>query len=337
MKIQENISLIKFNTFQINNKARYFTIIKNTDDLREAFAFAKSRKLPILVLGGGSNILLSDHGFSGLVIKNEIKGIKFIDQANDEVFLEVGAGEILDEIISLSIIRNLCGLENLSGIPGTVGGVVVQNAGAYGVEIKDVLLSAEGLNMTNGKKFILNNPECQYGYRDSLFKRNKKFVITMVTLRLSKKLVLKLDYYGLKDIAGKGETAKPNNIRQAILKIREEKLPDWHIVGTAGSFFKNPIITNEKYNELKEKFPELPGFSEIKNKTKIPLAWIMDKICNLKGYSEGNVGLYEKQPLILVNYGGATEKEIDSFANKIKNIVKEKVGLEIEEEVEKIK
>ena len=187
LKIQENISLKDFTTFQIGGKAQYFVVAKTEEDLREAFAFIKSRKLPLFTLGGGSNILVSDHGYNGLVIKNEIKGIKFIDQANDKVILECGAGESLDDVVALSVIRNLSGLENLSGIPGTVGGAAVQNAGAYGVEIKDHLVSVGGLNSDNGKRFIFENIDCQYSYRDSLFKKNKKFVITTVTLELCKK------------------------------------------------------------------------------------------------------------------------------------------------------
>ena len=336
LKIQENISLKDFTTFQIGGPAKYFVIIKSEEDLREAFAFAKSRRLPIFTLGGGSNLLVSDHGFSGLVIKSEIRGIKFIDQNDSEVVLEVGAGEVWDDVVGLSVIRNLSGLENLSGIPGTVGGAAVQNAGAYGVEIKDCLQSVEGLNSTNGKKFVFKNKDCQYAYRDSIFKKNKKYVITSVTLILSKKPIFKIEYAGLKNALAEKGTIKVSDVREAVLKIRNEKLPDWHKVGTAGSFFKNPIITESKYNELKEKFPELPGFSESKGKMKVPLAWIMDNICNLKGYKEGKVGLYEKQPIVLVNLGGASEKEVLIFFEKIIKTVKEKTGIEITAEVEKI-
>ena len=336
-KIQENIPLKDFTTFQVGGKAKYFAIIKTDGDLREDLIFAKSRKLPVFMLGGGSNLLASDNGYNGLIIKNEIKGIKFVDKSDDKVILEVGAGEILDEVISLSIIRNLFGLENLSGIPGTVGGAVVQNAGAYGVEIKDVLLSVEGINASNGKKFIFNSADCQYSYRNSFFKKNKKFIITSVVLELSKNVILKTEYAGLKNIIDKKENVKSVDVRDAVLKIRKEKLPDWHKVGTAGSFFKNPIMTENKYKELKDKFGEIPGFPEPKGMIKVPLAWILDKVCDLKGYKEERVGLYEKQPIILINYGGATEKEICNFAKKIKVIIKEKIGINIEEEVENLK
>ncbi|OHA46008.1 MAG: UDP-N-acetylenolpyruvoylglucosamine reductase [Candidatus Taylorbacteria bacterium RIFOXYD2_FULL_36_9] len=342
MNIQENISLKYFTTFQIGGRARYFLIAKNEDDLREAFSFVKSRKLPLFVLGGGSNVLFSDQDFSGLIIKNEIKGIKFIDlpvqagQGMDKVILEIGAGEIWDDIVALSVIRNLFGLENLSGIPGTVGGAVVQNAGAYGGELKDCLVSVAGFNSVNGKKFNFEKADCDYGYRSSFFKKNKKFIITSVTLILSKKLGANFDYASLKEQLTEEEKITPQKIREIVLKVRGEKLPDWHKIGTAGSFFKNPVISKYDYSKLVEKFPDLPGFSEPKDKIKIPLAWILDKICQLKGFKEGRVGLYEKQPLVVVNLGGATEKEISDFTEKIKNIVVKKTSIKIECEVEKI-
>lgn len=337
LKILENISLKDFTTIQVGGRTRYFVIVKTEEDLREALFFAKGRKLPVFVLGGGSNLLISDHGFSGLVIKNEIKGIKFVDKTDDKVILEIGAGEIWDDVVFLSVTRNLFGLENMSAIPGTIGGAAVQNAGAYGIEIKDVLQSVEGLNSTNGKKFLFNNTDCQYSYRDSIFKKNKKFIITSVKLELSKKVILRTEYAGLKNILSDKQIIKAEDIRKAILKIREDKLPDWRNLPTAGSFFVNPVINESKYLELKDKFGEIPGFPESKGKIKVPLAWILDNICKLKGYKEGNVGLYDKQPLVLVNHGGATEKEINNFSEKIKKIVLEKTGIETITEVEKIK
>ncbi len=334
LKIQENILLKDFNTFKIGGPARYFAVVKSDEDLMEALAFSRTRKLPLFILGGGSNLLISDHGFVGLILKNEIKGIKFIDQENDQVILEVGAGEILDEVMGLSVIRKLAGLENLSGVPGTVGGAVVQNAGAYGMEIKDHLVSVAGFNLTNGKEFIFKKKDCQFSYRSSLFKKNKKFIITTINFELSKKPLFNLDYAGLKNKFVNVAEINPAKIRDAVLQIRAEKLPDWHKIGTAGSFFKNPVIGAEKYAELKEKYENIPGFSDIGEKVKVPLAWILDNICHLKGYQEGKVNLYEKQPIILVNSGGATASEIINFASKIKNIVKEKTGIEIEYEVE---
>lgn len=336
IKVQENVSLKKYTTFQIGGKAKFFVTIKTDDDLREASSFAKSRKLPFFILGGGSNLLVSDNGFLGLVIKNEITGVKFADQDLNQVNVVVGAGETLDDLISLSTIRNLSGLENLSGIPGTVGGAVAQNAGAYGVEISDRILSVSGINLLTGRNFDFRKLDCQFGYRDSFFKKNKKFFITTITLSLDKKHQYNLDYQGLKDKLIQAGEIHLSQVREAVLNIRVEKLPNWHKVGTAGSFFKNPIINETKYKELKEKFPNLPSFVLPNGKVKVPLAWILDNICHLKGYQVERVGLYDKQPLVVVNLGGATFKDVEILLEKVKNFVKEKTGIEIEEEVEKV-
>jgi UDP-N-acetylmuramate dehydrogenase len=336
LKIQENVFLNKITTLRVGGKARYFTIIKNEDDLHEVLSFIKSRKLNYFILGGGSNLLFSDAGYGGLIIKNEIKGIKFIDKDNGHVSLEVGAGENLDEIIALASVRKLSGLENLSGIPGTVGGAVTQNAGAYGQEIKDCLISVSGINAQNGKPFCFTNKDCVFKYRDSLFKKNKKFIITNASFVLSKKLILNIEYTGLKSKLGKlqNDNYLPEQVRKAVLEIRKEKLPDWHKIGTAGSFFMNPVISNKKYEELKVRYPNIPGFLDGQDLIKIPLAWILDNICGLNGYKEGKVGLYEKQPLVLINLGGASTRDIEFFSKKIKNFVKEKTGIDIETEVE---
>jgi UDP-N-acetylmuramate dehydrogenase len=336
METKKNLLLKDFTTFQIGGPAKYFVVVKSIDDLREVFSFVKTRKLSLFVLGAGSNLLISDNGFSGLVIKNEIKGFKFVDKDDNKVHLEIGAGEIWDEIVALSVSMNLSGLENLSGIPGTVGGAAVQNAGAYGVEFKDCFVSATGLNSINGKEFIFKKSDCQYGYRNSIFKKNKKYIITSVILELNKKPILNIEYAGLKNKLINEDNITPLKIREAVLQIREEKLPDWHKIGTAGSFFKNPVISSKKYEGLKDQFPLIPGFSEAKGMVKVPLAWILDNICGLKGYKDGNVGLYDKQPIVLVNFNKATASEIINLSNKIKKIVKEKTGIEIEEEVEKI-
>jgi UDP-N-acetylmuramate dehydrogenase len=337
LEIKENIELSKFTTFRIGGQAKYFVIIKSEEDLREALAFAKTRKLPVFVLGGGSNLLVSDSGFAGLVVKNEIRGIKFVDKDQDRVMLEVGAGEVWDEVVALAVTRNLSGLENLSGIPGTVGGAAVQNAGAYGSELKDCAVTVEGLNLVNGKIFKLERDECEYSYRSSIFKKNKKLVITRVKLELSKKPNLNIEYASLKSRLDDAGEITLQKIRDTVLQIRSEKLPDWHKVGTAGSFFKNPIIFQSKYESLKKDFPDMPSFPESKGQVKVPLAWILDHVCSLKGYKTENVGQYEKQPIVLVNFGNAKAKDVLDFSAYVKKIVKEKIGIDIDEEVEFVK
>lgn len=337
IQVTENVLLKDFTTFKIGGPARYFVTVKNEEELHEAILFAKSRKLLIFVLGGGSNTLVSDHGFSGLVIKNEIRGVKFNDKGNEQVTIEIGAGEVFDDVVALTTMKNLSGLENLSGIPGTVGGGAVQNVGAYGVELKDTLLSVNGLNSINGKVFTFNNFDCQYGYRKSVFKKSKKYIITTITLKLNKNSIPNINYAGLKEKLGVNEKITPVMVRNSILEIRTGKLPDWHKIGTAGSYFKNPIISEKKYLELALKYPTLPKFPAKSAFVKVPLAWVLDNICNLKGYAVGNVGLYKNQPLALVNNGGATAHAILALSDFVKKTVYEKTGIKIEEEVEFVK
>jgi UDP-N-acetylmuramate dehydrogenase len=320
-------------TFKIGGTAEYFFVAKNTDDIKSAIAWAKSRHLPIFVLGGGSNILVSDKGFRGLVIKNEIKGMKFVEESGDKVRFEIGAGEVWDEIVSFSVVRKYSGLENLSGIPGTVGGAAVQNAGAYGAELKDFVVSVSGVNLETAAGFNFTRTECRYAYRDSIFKQSKKLFITQVTLMLSKKFTPNLSYAGLKDKFADGQVT-PQALRDTVLQTRAEKLPDWHKFGTAGSYFKNPIVTNEKYAELVSKYSDLPNFPAGEGHVKIPLGFVLDKICGLKGYKLGPVGLYEKQALVLVNYGGASARDVKNLVTKIKKNIFEKIGVNVEEEVE---
>ncbi|MFA7252860.1 MAG: UDP-N-acetylmuramate dehydrogenase [Candidatus Paceibacterota bacterium] len=334
LNIQEDVFLKDLTTLRVGGPAKYFVCVKNPEELRQALSFAKSRKLPIFVLGGGSNLLISDHGFTGLIIKNEIKGIKFTDQVDDTVHVEVGAGESWDDLVTLSTARKLFGLENLSAIPGTVGGAVVQNAGAYGAELKDSVLSVTGLITNTGKDFTFKNSDCQYSYRNSIFKKNKKYIIISIVLVLKKKGVANINYADLKGKFAEAKDLTPTQIREAVVAIRQQKLPDWHKVGTAGSFFMNLIMPEKKFLDLKNKYPDLPGFKNDKGDVKVSLAWVLDKICHLKGYREGNVGLYEHQALVLINFGGATEKEISDFAKIISAKVKEKINLEIKWEVE---
>ncbi len=332
IKIQENILLKDFTTFQIGGKASYFCVIKSILELKEAIDFSKEKGVPFFILGGGSNLLVVDEGYNGLVIKNEILGKRV-----EEGRLVVCSGENLDDVIKYSLVEGLFGLENLSNIPGTVGGAVFQNAGAYGAEIKDHLYSVAGIDAYSGETFTYYNNNCQFGYRDSFFKEKRNLIITEIQFNLSKEFSPQLEYAGLKNVFNNITIIRAEDIRDAVIKIRAEKLPDWHKLGTAGSFFQNPIIDQDKLDVLKINYPQIPSFFESKEKIKIPLAWILDNVCGLKGYREGNVGLYEKQPLILVNYGEATEKEISDLVEKIKKIVKEKTGIEIKEEVEKIK
>ena len=400
MKIIEGKILADFTTFRIGGKARYFCTIKKKEDIKIAFDFAREKKLPIFILGGGSNILVSDKGFDGLVIKIEIMGIKEIESsANQEsrrhghfsaekflplapvaltrppqpldllrstdstdIFIRAGAGEDWDGFVDWTVKNGYGGLENLSFIPGTVGAAPVQNIGAYGTEVGDYIDSVEVFDTLDGSFKNLSKKECDFSYRNSLFKREKsRYIIVSVLFKLKKDAELDISYKDLKEYFEKGlgtrelgirklENASdsgvttsnpyvltPNpsvaEVREAIISIRKAKLPDVRYVGTAGSFFKNPIISKERHSELKERYPELPGFIEADGRIKIPLAWIIDKVCGLKGKKFGKAGIHDTQALVIVNHGDASFEDVEKVASEVQRLVKEKTGIEIEREV----
>jgi UDP-N-acetylmuramate dehydrogenase len=297
-------------------------------------------------LGEGSNVLFGDRGFDGYVIRPIIKGVDYVENESDmdsETTLVVaGAGEHWDDVVASSVSKNLSGLENMSWIPGSVGAAPVQNIGAYGAEIKEIIEWIEVFDPTTEKVKRLSRAECNFGYRDSFFKttEGKGLVILRVAMRLQKNALPNISY---KDLANyfstKNESPTISEVRDAVIKIRQSKLPDVHEVGTAGSFFKNPIVSANQFETISKDFPGIPsfpvdaGFGVQKGGRKIPLAWILDKVCGLNDYREGNVGLYKTQPLALVNFGGATTDEIKKFAKKVSDIVREKTGIKIEWEV----
>ena len=339
MNIQENVLLAPFTTFRIGGAARFFVQVKNIAELKEAVGFAKEKNAPIFVLGRGSNVLISDDGFAGLVIKNEIKGIV----EEDAVRLIAGAGENWDNFVKFTVEeKGLYGLENLSWIPGTVGASPVQNIGAYGAEAKDTIEWVEVLNPTTLKIEKLLNADCQFGYRDSIFKHERKNnIILRVAFLLKKNAKLSVDY---KDLQKYFEERKsvPSlcGVRDAVVEIRKAKLPDTAKIGTAGSFFKNQTISKTDYQKLLEKFPTMPAFPVNEKivtgqeQVKIPTAWILDNICGFKGVRRGEVGVYENQALVLVNFGKGTAKEVKNLADEMVACVKEKTGITISPEVE---
>lgn len=336
MNILEHVRLAEYTTLRIGGPARFFCNVTNEDELHEAVTFAHNKKLPIFILGSGSNILMSDAGFDGLVIKMEITGMDF-DNKIDNITVSVGAGEQWDSFVENVVERGLFGVENLSAIPGTVGAAPVQNIGAYGSEASQVITKVRVLD-TNKMNFLdISNKDCDFSYRESLFKKNKgKYIITRVEFMLTKKGKANIEYKELSDYFSKKGVTDPNlkEVRSAVIDIRWAKLPDWKLWGTAGSFFKNPIISADKFIILKKMYPELPGFSETDGRVKISLGWILDKVCHVKGMSKGNVGVYEKQALVLVTKPGATAEEVVSLANDLMVMVKEKTGIDIEGEVE---
>lgn len=348
-QIQKNISLKPFNTFGMDGTAKFFVEANTMEDLQSLWQDALWKAQKKLILGGGSNILFTQD-FTGLVVKINLKGKTIIRENKDlqAVIVEAGSGENWHEFVQWTLEHNLGGLENLALIPGTVGAAPVQNIGAYGVEIKDRLVSVEVLEITTGKMRNFLRDELQLGYRDSIFKREAmgKYIITKVRFALTTEShQLKMDYGAIKsELEQMAVTPSIQTISQAVIRIRQQKLPDPGIIGNGGSFFKNPVISSEQYYFLQEQFIDMPGYEirdqRVDNKDqmvdiiqyKIPAAWLIDQ-CGWKGYRKGDAGVHENQPLVLVNYGQATGAQILALSQEIQSNVYEAFGIELEREI----
>lgn len=334
-QIEENISLKPFNTFGILSYARFFKIIESVNDLQILLKDAAWKAVPKLILGGGSNILFTKD-FSGLVIKNEIKGVQKIQEDEQSIFLKIGAGENWHEMVLHAIHLGLGGIENLSLIPGTVGAAPIQNIGAYGMELKEVFSELEAINVANGDCVIFSKQDCQFGYRDSVFKKKYKdcFVIASVTLRLNKKPCFNVSYDVLNNYLQmrQSESLSLKVVSDAVIAIRQTKLPDPKIIGNAGSFFKNPVIPLSQFNELQAKNPTMPHFVESDALMKVPAGWLIER-SGWKGKRLGQAGVHDKQALVLVNYGDATGAEVQALASQIQKAVKEQFGIDLMPEV----
>jgi UDP-N-acetylmuramate dehydrogenase len=293
------------------------------------------RKLPLLILGGGSNILLTKD-FDGWVLKNELKGIELVREDNEYYYVKVMAGENWHQFVLYCIEHNYAGLENLSLIPGNTGASPMQNIGAYGVEIKDVFHELEAFHLKEQAIVKFNLTDCQFGYRESIFKKEYKgeFIILHVTFRLRKQPVFNFSYGAIEqELERMGvRELSIQNISKAVINIRSSKLPDPAVIGNAGSFFKNPVITKTKYEQLAESFPSIPGYAAGESRIKLAAGWLIEH-CGWKGYRKGDAGCYEKQALVLVNYGKAAGKEIFDLSASITESVLNKFGVTLETEV----
>jgi UDP-N-acetylmuramate dehydrogenase len=335
MKIQTNYQLQDLNSFKVNAAAKYFVEVLSTTELKEVLADKKLLNNKWLILGGGSNILFT-RNFDGLVIKNSIGGITVINENDKEVFIKAGAGVDWDNFVEYCVNNNYGGIENLSLIPGTVGAAPVQNIGAYGQELNQSFHSLTGLYLNTGDEQTFSKSECEFGYRDSIFKNKLKneFVITSVQRKLNKTPDVNLSYLKVKDGLFSHNISAPtiSDVRNAVIAIRNAKLPDPKKIGNAGSFFKNPVIELEKFKAIKNNYPEIKSFSEGKDKVKISAAWLIEK-CGWKEKKIGDAGVHQKQPLVIVNYGDAKGKDILELSEKIKESVKDKFGITFENEV----
>ncbi|MCR5313080.1 MAG: UDP-N-acetylmuramate dehydrogenase [Bacteroidaceae bacterium] len=326
-----NYSLLNHNTFGMDVYAKRFFEYNSVEELKRIIEDIPADE-QILLIGEGSNLLFKGN-YNGSILHSKIKGIDIIEESENEVLVRVGSGKNWDEFVEYCVKKGWGGAENLSLIPGEVGASAVQNIGAYGVEAKDIIILVEAVEIRNGQSRVFGNAECNYEYRQSIFKKELKgcYAITYVTYKLSKHPSLKLDYGNIRSILNEKKEITIEDVRNAIINIRNSKLPDPKILGNAGSFFMNPIVSKEKFLSIQKKYPNMP-FYDTPNGIKIPAGWMIDQ-CGWKGKSIGKAAVHDKQALVLVNLGGATSDEIITLSNAICESVQKQFGVSIHPEV----
>ena len=334
MQVLQDVSLRPHNTFGLEAQARHWITITATEQLQALLRDPTYQSVPKLVLGGGSNVLFTQD-FEGLLIKIAIPGISVVEEDNEEVYVRSGAGVGWHDLVTHCIDQGYGGLENLSLIPGTVGAAPMQNIGAYGVEIKDVFASLEAVEITTGDLCTFDSTDCQFGYRSSVFKHERRgqYIITSVTLRLQKQPVLNTSYGAITETLAQKQIHAPTmrDVSEAVIEIRRSKLPDPQQIGNAGSFFKNPVISRAQYEALLTDYPAMPGYAA-EETVKVPAGWLIEQ-CGWKGKRLGNIGVHDKQALVLVHFGGGRGDALMALAQDIKASVFQKFGIDIEPEV----
>lgn len=335
MKYYENYNLRDLNTFGLDVKTEKFLAVNSAEEIEE---FNKTNKIDLsstLILGSGSNILFK-RDFNGLIIKPDIFGIKVIEKNESYVKLEVGSGVIWDDLVTYAVERNYGGIENLALIPGTVGAAPIQNIGAYGVEFEEVFLSLEAINLENLELEVFDKSRCNFGYRESIFKNElkNKYIITKVTIELNLEPKLNTSYRAFRDYLKnyKKSELTISDVSRIVKEIRNSKLPDPLEIGNAGSFFKNPIIDKKHFDDLKKSFKDLVYFEISPVEFKIPAGWLIEK-SGLKGRRIRDVGVHDKQALVLVNYGNGTGEELVDLSEEIKALIYKKFNINLETEV----
>jgi len=334
MRVQHDYDLTKLNTFGISAKAKFFVEIKEEVDLKELFTLPEFQNSQKIFLGGGSNVLFT-RDFDGIAILNKLKGIEILSEDSNSVTIRSMSGVVWHDLVLFAVGRELWGIENLAFVPGSVGAAPMQNIGAYGAELKNVLDSVEVHEIKSGAKKVFSREDCGLGYRDSVFKnelRNEYFILA-ITLKLSKIEKKNISYKILQEYLEKNKiiVKNPKDVSDAVTHIRKSKLPDPAVIGNAGSFFKNVFVNKETLEELLKNYPQMPYFTE-GEQIKIPSAWLIEE-CGWKGKRVGNAGVHERQALVLVNYGGATGEEIANLAKEIIASVFSKFGLKLTPEV----
>lgn len=331
--IKKGISLKEFNTFGVDVSTQFYAQANTLEKIIFSINFASYNHLSILPQGAGSNTLYTSD-YQGIIVHPAIKCINIAEDLPQEVIVRCGAGVAWDDFVEYCVSKGLYGVENLSHIPGDVGAAPVQNIGAYGVELKDVVHKIDAIDIETRKSVVFKPEECQFGYRSSIFKHELRgrVIITHVWFKLKRKSSFTIDYGNLRqEVEALGEPSL-QTVRQAVINIRSNKLPDPRQLGSAGSFFKNPIVEVSRYNAISEQYSDVPKYDISAQAVKIPAGWLIEQ-CGWKGKRVGNCGVYPKQALILVNYGGATGQEILNLAHLVKNDVKQKFQIDLDFEV----
>lgn len=331
MKIAFNISLKNFNTFGIDVKAACMAEIENADDLLKLKDAALPE--PYFCIGQGSNLLFASD-FTGTLIRFSYCGWEVISHHKEDVIIRANAGCIWDELVEQTLTEGYFGLENLSLIPGTVGSTPVQNIGAYGAEACQFIVSVHVFDCESQKFFDIENIDCDFGYRHSIFKSKPSWIVVSVDYSLKTVAATSTHYKAVEEYLNKNnlDGSDPLVIREAVIAIRESKLPDYKLIGNAGSFFRNPVIEKKLFDQLHKKFPDMPFYTEADGGYKIPAAWLIEK-SGWKGFRGFNAGVHDKQPLILINLGGATGREIKMLAEEIQTSIKNNFGIQLHPEV----
>ncbi|SNT26855.1 UDP-N-acetylmuramate dehydrogenase [Ekhidna lutea] len=335
MIVQQNVSLKPYNTFGLDENAGFLAIVDSIEDLDEIFQTGRFRAQKKMILGGGSNVLFT-RGFTGLIAKNEIRGIQVLNETEEDVLVSVGGGENWHQFVLWCVEKGYGGVENLSLIPGTVGAAPMQNIGAYGVELKEVFHSLEAYEIKTGKTISFFKEDCKFGYRFSIFKGELRdeFVITKVFFKLFKKPKFNISYGAIKETLEEMgvQELTLKNVSQAVINIRQSKLPDPMDIGNAGSFFKNPIIEKLHFEALEAQFPDIKSYPINAESIKIPAGWLIEK-AGWKGFKNGEVGVHDRQALVLVNHGSGRGKDLYKLSKDIQKSIHNQFGIELEREV----
>lgn len=335
MRIYQNISLKPYNTFGIAANASQFVELNTLEEVQVLCKTFNLTDRKLLILGGGSNILLTKD-FDGMAIKINLKGMKVLQSEEQAIYIEAMAGEVWHDFVAFCVQNNWGGVENLSLIPGCVGAAPMQNIGAYGAEIKSVFHSLTAVEIASGELITFTNDQCEFGYRESVFKNKHKgkYIIVSVTFKLNKQPNLNYSYGAIQEVLQKAGITHPSiqDVSKAVIEIRKSKLPDPSVLGNAGSFFKNPEIALESYNQIKIQYPDMPGYPTSQNQVKIPAGWLIEQ-CEWKGKIVGNTGAHKNQALVLVNFGTADGNEVLNLAKQIQDSVFQKFNIHIQAEV----